>query len=89
MRTVGTSETEKIFGRAWDKFLFTQYGEQSICIQDCMWALQQSFLPERLAEQKKSENLLEAYRGMDFQNIVEDAKPLEKMETKQTLCSGC
>ena len=36
---------------------------------------------QKWEEQKKSENLLEAYRGMDFQNIVEDAKPLKKMET--------
>ena len=36
---------------------------------------------QKWEEQKKSENLLEAYRGMDFQNIIEDAKPLKKMET--------
>ena len=30
---------------------------------------------------KNSENLLEAYRGMDFQNVIENAEPLEKMET--------
>lgn len=36
---------------------------------------------QKWEEQKKSENLLEAYRVVDFQNIVEDAKSLEKMET--------
>lgn len=36
---------------------------------------------QKWEEQKKSENLLEAYRGMDFQNIIDDAEPLEKMET--------
>lgn len=36
---------------------------------------------QKWEEQKKSENLLEAYRVVDFQNIVEDAKSLAKMET--------
>ena len=31
--------------------------------------------------QKESEDLLEAYRGMDFQNITKDGKTIEKMET--------
>ena len=32
-------------------------------------------------KQKKSENLLEVYRAMDFQELAKSGQPLEKMET--------
>lgn len=36
---------------------------------------------QKWEKQKESENLLEVYRAMDFQELVKRGKPLEKMET--------
>lgn len=36
---------------------------------------------QKWEKQKESENLLEVYRAVDFQELVKGGKPLEKMET--------
>ena len=36
---------------------------------------------QKWEKQKENENLLEAYRAMDFQKLVKSGHPLEKMET--------